>query len=61
VTPARRTAYLIILAVALLALAVVVLVTSRSLDIDLLAVQGILGGLAVVVVSLPVDQGGGKP
>jgi peptidoglycan/LPS O-acetylase OafA/YrhL len=61
VSKARRLAYLILLAVALLVLAIIVLVTSRSVDTDLLAAIGILGGLAIVVVALPVTNGDDKP
>jgi hypothetical protein len=56
VTPTRRQAYLIVIAALLLALAVIVLVRSRSLDDDLLAVIGLLGGVAVVIVSLPENK-----
>jgi hypothetical protein len=56
VTPARRLATLIILGAAVLALALIVLVTARRVEEHLLAVVGILGGLAIVVVSLPVDR-----
>ena len=54
--PARRQAVLILLAVAALVLALVVLVRNRSLDVDLLAALGIVGGLAIVVVALPEDR-----
>ena len=55
--PARRQAVLILLAVAALVLALTVLVRNRSLDVDLLAALGIVGGLAIVVVALPEDRG----
>jgi predicted neutral ceramidase superfamily lipid hydrolase len=58
---ARRLAYLILLAVAVLTLALIILIRSRSLDDDLLAAIGLLGGLAIVVVALPVANGNGKP
>jgi hypothetical protein len=50
---------LILLGVAMLVLAIIVYVTGRTYDLDLLATIGILGGLAVVVVTLP--QNGKKP
>jgi hypothetical protein len=55
VTAARRTAILIVLGVVILVLAGTVLARNRSLDDELLATIGIVGGLAVVVVSLPVN------
>jgi len=53
VTLARRNLYLILLGVATLVIAIIVMVRNRSLDTDLLAALGILGGLAIVVVALP--------
>lgn len=44
---------LIVLAVACLALAVIVLVRNRTPDDDILAVIGVLGGAAIVIVALP--------
>lgn len=55
--PARRQACLIVLGVAALVLALIVLVRNRSLDVDLLALLGLVDGLAIVVVSLPEDRG----
>lgn len=58
---ARRMAALILLGVAVLVLAIIVLIRNRNIDSDLLAVTAILGGLAIVVVALPVngkDAGG---
>lgn len=55
---AKRTALLILLGVAVLVLAVLVLVRSRDWDTDFLAIIGLLGGLSIVVVSLPTDKGG---
>jgi hypothetical protein len=52
---ARRLLYLILLGVAVLVLSILILVRNRSLDTELLAVVGLLGGLAIVVVSLPVN------
>jgi hypothetical protein len=57
VTPARRAFILIMLGVAVLTLALVILIRNRSLDVELLAVIGLLGGLAIVVVSLPAANG----
>jgi hypothetical protein len=55
VTAARRTAVLIVLGVVVLVLAGTVLARNRSLDDELLATIGVVGGLAIVVVSLPVN------
>jgi hypothetical protein len=61
VSRARRTALLILLGVGVLSLAVVVFVLNRDVPSDLLAVIGLLGGLAIVVVALPVNgNGNGK-
>jgi hypothetical protein len=57
VTPAKRAAVLILFGVGVLVLAIWVLARNRDLDTDLLAVIGILGGLAIVVVSLPTSNG----
>jgi drug/metabolite transporter (DMT)-like permease len=53
VSAARRQAILAILAALALALAVIVIVRNRSPDDELLAVVGLLGGAAMLVVSLP--------
>jgi uncharacterized YccA/Bax inhibitor family protein len=52
----RRTTILILLGVAVLVLAILILIRNRSLDTDLLAVIGVLGGVAIVVVSLPTTK-----
>ena len=57
-SPARRQATLILLGVATLTLSLIIIIRNRSLDTELLAWIGIIGGLAIVVVSLPVDRGG---
>jgi hypothetical protein len=57
VTPAKRAAVLILFGVGVLVLAIWVLARNRDLDTDMLAVIGILGGLAIVVVSLPGSNG----
>ena len=56
----RRTVYLMLCGVALLVLAVVVWVLNQNTSADLLAAAAVVGGLAVVVVSLP-DNGNGGP
>jgi hypothetical protein len=56
-TPAKRAAILILFGVGVLVLAIFVLIRNRDLDNDLLAAIGILGGLAIVVVSLPGSNG----
>jgi hypothetical protein len=55
-TPVRRQALLILLAVACLTLAVIVLARNRSLDDELLATAALVGGVAIVVISLPVRK-----
>ena len=54
----KRTAALILLGVAVLTLSLIVLIRNRSLDTDLLAAIGLVGGLAIVVVSLPTSGNG---
>jgi hypothetical protein len=56
--PVKRTAYLMLLAVAALALAVVVLVLGESLSSDLLAVLALVEGLAIALVALPANGHG---
>jgi peptidoglycan/LPS O-acetylase OafA/YrhL len=53
---ARKQAYLIILAVIALVLAIIVIFTAHNLDIKALGVVAIVGGIAMVIVSLP-DNG----
>jgi hypothetical protein len=52
---ARKLALLILLGVAMLVLAILVYVRDHRTDDHLLATIGILGGLAVVVVTLPTN------
>lgn len=54
--PVRQTAILILLGVVALTLALVVLVLNRDIESDLLAVLGVVGGLAIVVNSLPTKK-----
>jgi hypothetical protein len=49
----HRMTALIILAAVMLGLAIKVWVSTRSVDIDILAVIGLLGGVAIVLVALP--------
>ena len=53
----RREVWLIILAVIVLTLSLIVLIRNRSLDTDLLAALGVLGGAAMIVVALPGRNG----
>jgi formate-dependent nitrite reductase membrane component NrfD len=53
----RREVYLILLGAAALALSIIVLVRDTNLSTELLGSIGVLGGLAIVVVSLPVHNG----
>lgn len=57
---ARQLAVLILIGVAVLVLSIIVQASARDFQERLLAAVGILGGLAIVVVSLPVDKGGGE-
>ena len=56
----KRIVYLMVLAVALLVLAVIVWILNQDTSADLLAAAAVVGGLAVLVVSLP-DNGNGGP
>lgn len=56
-SPARRIAILILLGVGVLVLSIIVQVWARDFQERLLAVTGVLGGLAIVVVSLPTSNG----
>jgi len=49
-------AILVVLGVAALVLAIVVLVIARRVETRLLAVLGLVGGAAMVVVALPNDR-----
>jgi peptidoglycan/LPS O-acetylase OafA/YrhL len=49
----RRQAILIALAVLLLVLAIIVFATAKDWDLRALAAMGLIGGIAVVIVSLP--------
>jgi hypothetical protein len=50
----------ILLGVAALTLAIVVLVLNRDTSTDLLAVLGLVGGVAIVVNALPANGGSDK-
>jgi hypothetical protein len=56
-SPVKRQVALILCGVAALALAVIVLVLNRDTSGDLLAVLGIIGAVAIIVVSLPPGNG----
>jgi hypothetical protein len=45
----------ILLAVVVLVLSIIILVRNRSLDVDLLAVIGLVGGLAILLTALPAN------
>jgi hypothetical protein len=53
---ARQLFVLLALGAAVLALAIVVFVLNRDSSTDILAVIGLLGGLAIIVNSLPVSN-----
>jgi len=52
-TPARRALLLVLFGVGVLVLSLLVIIRNRSPDDEMLAVVGLLGGAAIVVVSLP--------
>jgi hypothetical protein len=54
----KRELYLILIGAAVLALAVVVWVLNRDISSDLLAVVAVLGGVAIVLIALPLRNGG---
>ena len=56
-TAVKREVWLLLLAVAVLVISLIVLIRNRSLDTDLLAALGVLGGVAMVVVALPGRNG----
>jgi hypothetical protein len=60
VTRTRQLALLILLGVAVLVIAIIVFILNRSGVSDLLAVIGLLGGLAIIVTTLPVHNGNNK-
>jgi hypothetical protein len=60
VTRTRQLALLILLGVAVLVIAIIVFVLNRSGVSDLLAVIGLLGGLAIIVTALPTHNGNNK-
>jgi len=51
--PVKRTVYLMLCGVAALTLALVVLVRNHDLGETLLAALGIVGAIAIIIVSLP--------
>jgi hypothetical protein len=57
VSSARRQAALILCGVAVLTLSIIVYVRNRSPDDDLLATIGVVGAIAIVIVSLPGPNG----
>lgn len=52
-TQARKLFILIILGVIVLALSLTIFLRNRSLDDDLLAIVGIIGGIAIIINTLP--------
>ena len=56
----RREIYLILLGVIALALSVVVWVLNQNASSDLLAAIGVVGGLAIVVNTLPANGNGDR-
>jgi hypothetical protein len=56
-TRTRQLLLLYLGGVAVMALAVVVFILNRGLAVDLLAVVGLLGGLAIIINALPTHNG----
>jgi hypothetical protein len=54
-TRARRVAYLILLGVGTLTLSLIVLTQNQSISTELLGTVGLLGGLAIILVTLPTN------
>ena len=52
-SPVKREVWLLLLAVAVLVISLIVLIRNRNIDVDLLAILGLLGGAAMIVVALP--------
>jgi hypothetical protein len=57
VSPVKREVWLLLLAVAVLVISLIVLIRNRNIDVDLLAILGLLGGAAMIVVALPGRNG----
>jgi len=55
----RWIVYMIVLGAAALALSIIVLARHKSIDTDLLATLGIVGSLAIILVSMPHNGTGG--
>jgi hypothetical protein len=55
----KREVALILLGVVALVIAIIVLVINQSVSTDLLASLGLIGGAAMVIVSLPNGNGKG--
>jgi uncharacterized membrane protein len=53
----KREIYLIILGVVVLVLSILVLIQNKSLTDELLGTVGVVVGLAILIVSLPVNGG----
>jgi hypothetical protein len=56
-TRTRQLLLLYLGGVAVMSLAVVVFILNRGLAVDLLAVVGLLGGLAIIINALPTKNG----
>ena len=56
-----KTVILILLGVSVLVLAIVIFILNQNTSSDLLAVVGLIGGLAIIVNSLPSNGNGDGP
>jgi hypothetical protein len=57
----KRQLILILLAFVMLAGAIVIWVRHRSVEVDILAGLAVVGGAAILIVSLPANGGGDRP
>jgi hypothetical protein len=57
----KRQLILVLLAFVMLAGAITIWVRHQNADVDILAVLAVVGGAAILVVSLPANGGGDRP
>ena len=57
----RRTLYLMVLGAFMFGLALYIYIASDGADFDILATIGVIGGLAVLLVSIPESSDGDTP
>jgi hypothetical protein len=57
-SPGYRQLWLTLIGVAVLVIGLIVLIRNKSLDDELLASIAVLGGIAIIVTSIPTPGGG---